>query len=1285
MPTGVAEIWGKTRRGFVVCALAAALLAAVPGTASAELTDLPDKTWGVVGLYDSLTTSTPAEVMAIEQIGNTIYVGGQFLEVVRKRNEPHHDQRFLAAFDATTGDWIDWWRPQFNGPVFALEASADGSRLYVGGEFTDVDGIGDTAGVVAVDPATGMVDTSFTAEIEGASSSPSPGVVRTIRATSSWVYIGGSFNFVTGPDLDSRLRVNKTARLSSNGTPDPTWKPKVLDGAVWGLDVDESRNRVYLAGFFESIDNIEDTANFIAVSDVTGQPYTTFDRFPILTPTQPHQFEVLVDGDNVWVVGTQHVIHKLNASDLSMDRRWFTGFEAGWHIGGDFQAIGILDDEIYATCHCWGVIRELPNWVETLSQAQTIPVDGEIQGIIGFDRTTGEWNTDFVPDIFGQIGGWAVNGGGDGCLWVGGDLNRRSVGDTWRNGIVRWCDEAGQGPPVGPPLQEPPDASEDNRPTRPSNPSATGGGGEITLSWGASSDDTYVATYVVYRNGIEESRTRRTEIELPAGGPFAVQAVDPWGNGSHYSDPITAGVVVPPELGYWPLDGTALDMSGNENHGTASGTRNVPGRVVDAQRLASGDAVSIPANEDLQVGDNDSDFSISAWLRLESGPTGVVRNNITAAGVAQLGTASNTNQVIATIETAGGDTTAVSNATLSTGVWTHIALVRKGNDMKIYIDGALDKTKALGGSTSAGSGAMTFTGDTASIDDVKVHGGALSTAQVGDLTSPDFPEALWAYYPFDGNADDESGNGFDGVVTGTETVSGVHGQALSFDGSASDEVQIADDPALRPGDNDDDFTVSFWMNLQTGFTGAWRSLAHKGNNGSERTFAMWMRPFDNRIHYRISTDVSSNEGENSSTHVAVGEWTHITYVKRGNKLAIYFNGVLDDSITMVGDSVANDGDIYIGDAPWYNGSATIIDDFRIYEHGFHDDEVLALAGATPPPDPAPEPADPIVGIARPTVGDVTKTVTVKVNATSAVDDPGDLNVDVKVGGSWKNTSYNAATRRYEYVWDTTQTDPGPVTVRARATESTGNTTTSTVDVEVKAHYPTVVLGDGAVAYWRLNDGGAFAKDSVDGSHKAQYNGTDSRTPPLIGEGGKSATFDGVDDIITVNNHIDINTAASYPGRSIELWFEAPDTAGRHVLWEEGGKTRGISVYLKGGNLWAGAWNRSGPDAWAEDVFVTKTFDADVTYHVVVTIAPAGGKLRLFMNGEKVRTKAGVEALVGHSGAIGLGARNGSVRYKDTVATSGTGAYLDGIMDEIAIYNSVLTQAQVQAHYSAAQD
>jgi len=1273
----------RLRRAVTVFALTAALLAAIPGTASAELTELADETWGVVGRYDSPTTSTPAEVMALAQIGNTLYVGGKFLEVVRKRNEPHHDQSFLAAFDATSGEWIDWWRPQLNGSVFALEASPDGSRLYVGGEFTEVNGVGDTAGLVALDPETGELDLGFIADVEGASNAATQGVVRTIRAVGSWVYVGGSFNHITGPALGSRIRTYKVARLATDGTPDGSWLPFVNGGGVWGLDVDNSRGRVYLTGYFEAVDNEPDTGNFIAVRTSNGDPITNLERFPVLTPQQPHQFEVIVDGDSVWVVGTQHLIHKLNASDLSIDRRWFTGYEPGFHIGGDFQALGILDDRIYATCHCWGVIRELSDSVTSIVEAQDEPVAGEVQGIIGFDRDSGDWIDTFTPDTLGQIGGWAVNGGGDGCLWVGGDLNRRSIGDLWRNGLMRWCDEAGQGPPVGPPLDEPPDSSENNPPTTPSGPAVDSApGDEVELSWTESFDDTAVATYIIYRNGVEVDRTRRTATRLAPGGRLSVQAMDPFGNHSGFSDPVSTESLIPDVIGYWPLDGTAFDMTGNGNHGTIDGGLVIPGRVVDARRLAAGDSIDVAANSDLEIGKDNDNFTVSAWIRLESGSTGNPRPNVVAAGVARLGTAANSTRAFGRIETTAGTTTLQSMNPLDVGRWHHVSVVRAGGDMRLYVDGTLESSLALAGSTSAGSGAVAITGDSAGVDEVTIHGGALTAGQVADLASPSFPEALWAYYPLEGNAADVSGNGFDGALSGTTTQPGRYGQALRFNGSASDEITISDDPDLRPGANDEDFTVSYWMNLQHGFTGAWRSIAHKGNNSSERTFAMWMRPWDNRMHYRITSDVSWNVGGNSESDIQVGEWTHVSYVKRGNKLLLYLNGELDASATINGDTISNDGDIYIGDTPWFSGTAMILDDFRIYQYGLEPDEAAALAGETSPPDEPPPPVPPTVDIVTPSSGDVTKTVTVAVVATSAVDGPGDLEVEVKTHAGWKDATWKQARQRYEYEWDTTRADDGPVTIRARATDSNDMTTSATRSVDVNVDYESLVLADDAVAFWRLDDGGRGAYDSVDQSHKARYKGAERLTPPLLGEGGSSATLDGSKDRINVRDHPDINTANSYPARTIELWFKAADVDGRQVLWEEGGSSHGISIYLRNGKLHAGAWNRGGADAWPRDAFTKDPVVVGETYHVVLVVRPSKGKLKLYLNGAKVGQDTGVGALAAHGNNMAIGARRGSTRFADKVKSGGTGNYFEGVVDEIVIYNAALRTAQVTAHYQA---
>ena len=497
-------------------------------------TPLADQTWGVANRTRSVTSATEAEVFAIEQIGNTIYVGGKFHNPVRRRVvDPQVDQPYLAAFDATTGDFVAHWRPRLNGPVRALESSADGSRLYVGGEFTEVNGHPDTRGIVALDPESGLVDHTWFAAVDNAFTDD-PATVNAIEESEGFLYIAGSFSHAEGKSPLSRRFVYKVARLSTvTGAPDTSWLPKVTGGAVAGgsvrgLSHDPVRNRVYLVGYFESVNGSADTARYAAVSDVDGSTTTGLQRFPVLHP-QDHHFQVIAHGDFVWIAGTQHVVYMLNADDLSINRRWFTGFRSGFHGGGDFQALGIVGDKMYATCHCWGVISELPDSVTTLSEAKATPIVAEVRSVIGFDLETGDLDSSWLPDTFGSIGGWAIHGAPDGCMWIGGDFNRRQIGDQWRNSLQRYCPSPGQGPAVGPPLANP-SKPETNPPSTPTGFSATDAGDStVDLSWSPSTDDTAVVYYRVYRNGAYLQATRSlalTDLAATPGDTYTVRAVD---------------------------------------------------------------------------------------------------------------------------------------------------------------------------------------------------------------------------------------------------------------------------------------------------------------------------------------------------------------------------------------------------------------------------------------------------------------------------------------------------------------------------------------------------------------------------------------------------------------------------------------------------------------------------------------------------------------------------------------------------------------------------------------
>ena len=73
-----------------------------------------------------------------------------------------------------------------------------------------------------------------------------------------------------------------------------------------------------------------------------------------------------------------------------------------------------------------------------------------------------------------------------------------------------------------------------------------------------------------------------------------------------------------------------------------------------------------------------------------------------------------------------------------------------------------------------------------------------------------FPDSgLVAYYPFNGNANDESGNNNHGTVYGATLTTDRNAntdKAYSFDGN--DYISVADDPSIRM---DSAFTISLWF------------------------------------------------------------------------------------------------------------------------------------------------------------------------------------------------------------------------------------------------------------------------------------------------------------------------------------------------------------------------------------------------------------------------------------------------------------------------------------------
>ena len=118
--------------------------------------------------------------------------------------------------------------------------------------------------------------------------------------------------------------------------------------------------------------------------------------------------------------------------------------------------------------------------------------------------------------------------------------------------------------------------------------------------------------------------------------------------------------------------------------------------------------------------------------------------------------------------------------------------------------------------------------------------------------------------------------------------------------------------------------------------------------------------------------------------------------------------------------------------------------------------------------------------------------------------------------------------------------------------------------------------------------GTVAVDRI-GTLDGTYVGSPTLGEPslLTGISSSSVEFGGGDAVLLGDSAL-INTTTR-DTRTVELWFEADALAGRQVLYEEGGSTNGMNVYLDSSTLYGRAW--SGSTGWSNDLQVTEPVTA----------------------------------------------------------------------------------------------
>ena len=266
------------------------------------------------------------------------------------------------------------------------------------------------------------------------------------------------------------------------------------------------------------------------------------------------------------------------------------------------------------------------------------------------------------------------------------------------------------------------------------------------------------------------------------------------------------------------------------------------------------------------------------------------------------------------------------------------------------------------------------------------YGTRFDMAGRDDVTWYDIPPAptdgLVAYYPFNGNANDESGNGNNGILSGenipqlAKDRKGRPNSAYDFGGYYNyNWIRVPNSESLM---FDKEMTMSFWIQ-QSEFAGmnGWMNYSTtdpgfaaicKAGDGNATYPGLYIMTGigENGEGIHIGTNNSNGNAHYQSNHnhninfdktdYQLGDWLHITLVVDNTDKILYLNGeeVARDELNREADFTSmNEQDLYIGImaggnmtyswsfGAWYPFYGKI-DDIRVYNRALTPTEINAL-------------------------------------------------------------------------------------------------------------------------------------------------------------------------------------------------------------------------------------------------------------------------------------------------------------------------------------------------------
>ena len=217
----------------------------------------------------------------------------------------------------------------------------------------------------------------------------------------------------------------------------------------------------------------------------------------------------------------------------------------------------------------------------------------------------------------------------------------------------------------------------------------------------------------------------------------------------------------------------------------------------------------------------------------------------------------------------------------------------------------------------------------------------------------DLDNGLVAYYPFNGNARDESGNGNHGIEYGGITYLG--GKSVSFDG-VDDYIEIQTHSALRPAY----YSVSFWLNTNQYEDSSVFSSNYHHSSVDANGYSVFVKQSEGGgIIANNFTRSTGNFGVESETRVNDGQWHHVVVTWDGVYSNVYIDGEIDASLDVRTTHYSSGPirwtepyrNLFMGtfkSHDYFGGTSTIrnyqgyLDNLRLYDRVLSESEIQGL-------------------------------------------------------------------------------------------------------------------------------------------------------------------------------------------------------------------------------------------------------------------------------------------------------------------------------------------------------